>query len=87
MPHTIYIIRRVNRSWWLIAQRGGSQVFVDESTAIGERRARLDFERKHRIVVESIDGALTTEGEQAEAARLDASLAELSSFKAGSDAA
>lgn len=56
MPHTTYTMKRTNvRTWVLVANRGECKTYIDESSTVGATRARIEFERKHRIAVEYID--------------------------------
>lgn len=49
-------MQRTNaHTWALVARRGSVDTLVDESAPqAGVKRARIDFERKHRLVVEGV---------------------------------
>lgn len=57
MANTTYTMQRANTGRWsLVAVRGGCRTLVDESgPQTGVKRARLDFERRHGITVETIE--------------------------------
>lgn len=75
MPHTIFEVERNNcRRWSLIAVSGGRRTLVDETSTTGRKRAVIEFERKHRIVVERLDGDPTDAGLLREAKRLSLDL-------------
>jgi hypothetical protein len=53
---TTYNMRRTNtRTWALLACRGGRSTLIGETTTQGSRRARIEFEREHRIVIDTVE--------------------------------